>query len=165
MKKQVVAIALLLVFGATAHAQRNTSISDDESKIRALESAWNLAEEEKNISALDQMLAATFVYTEFDGSFSDKAQFLKTVKTSAPTSDQITNQEVAVALYGNTAVVTGIFKEKGTRTESHLRGEAGSRIPGSIRTAFGFASLAKRRYLATKGQKFPGLAHAVRQIS
>jgi ketosteroid isomerase-like protein len=113
MKKQVVAIALLLVFGATAHAQRNTSISDDESKIRALESAWNLAEEEKNISALDQMLAATFVYTEFDGSFSDKAQFLKTVKTSAPTSDQITNQEVAVALYGNTAVVTGIFKEKG----------------------------------------------------
>ena len=113
MKKQVVAIALLLVFGATARAQRNTSISDDESKIRALESAWNLAEEEKNISALDQMLAATFVYTEFDGSFSDKAQFLKTVKTSAPTSDQITNQEVAVALYGNTAVVTGIFKEKG----------------------------------------------------
>jgi len=112
MKKQVVAIALLLVFGATAHAQRNTSISDDESKIRALESAWNLAEEEKNISALDQMLAATFVYTEFDGSFSDKAQFLKTVKTSAPTSDQITNQEVAVALYGNTAVVTGIFREK-----------------------------------------------------
>ena len=114
MKKQIVAIALLLVFGAaTTRAQRNTSISDDESKIRALESAWNLAEEEKNISALDQMLAATFVYTEFDGSFSDKAEFLKTVKTSAPTSDQITNQNVAVALYGNTAVVTGIFKEKG----------------------------------------------------
>ncbi len=114
MKTQVVAIALLLVFGAApARAQRHTSISDDESKIRALESAWNLAEEEKNIGALDQMLAATFVYTEFDGSFSDKAQFLKSVKTSAPTSDQITNQEVAVALYGNTAVVTGIFKEKG----------------------------------------------------
>jgi hypothetical protein len=102
------------VFGAaTARAQRHTSISDDESKIRALESAWNLAEAEKNIGALDQMLAATFVYTEFDGSFSDKAQFLKSVKTSAPTSDQITNQEVAVALYGITAVVTGIFKEKG----------------------------------------------------
>jgi hypothetical protein len=114
MKTQVVAIALLVVFGAaTARAQRQTSISDDESKIRALESAWNLAEEEKNIGALDQMLAATFVYTEFDGSFSDKAQFLKSVKTSAPTSDQITNQEVAVALYGTTAVVTGIFKEKG----------------------------------------------------
>jgi Domain of unknown function (DUF4440) len=114
MKTQVVAIALLLVFGAaTVRAQRHTSISDDESKIRALESAWNLAEEEKNIGALDQMLAATFVYTEFDGSFSDKAQFLKSVKTSAPTSDQITNQEVAVALYGLTAVVTGIFKEKG----------------------------------------------------
>src|SRR6202451_2121236 len=113
MKKQVVAIALLLVFGATAHAQRNTSISDEESKIRALESAWNLAEEEKNVSALDQMLATTFVYTEFDGSFSDKTQFLQGIKSSGIHSDQITNQDVLVSLYGDSAVVIGIFKEKG----------------------------------------------------
>jgi ketosteroid isomerase-like protein len=114
MKKRILAIALLLTFaGGATRAQRSTPVSDDESKIRALESAWNLAEEEKNIGALDQMLAATFVYTEFDGSFSDKAQFLKTVKASPATSDQITNQDVSVYLYGNTAVVTGVFKEKG----------------------------------------------------
>jgi ketosteroid isomerase-like protein len=114
MAKRIVCIGLLLTLaGAMTAAQRNTPVSDDESKIRALESAWNLAEEAKNISALDQMLASTFVYTEFDGSFSDKSQFLKGIKTSNIASDQITNQEVAVALYGNAAVVTGIFKEKG----------------------------------------------------
>jgi ketosteroid isomerase-like protein len=114
MKKGIAAIALLLMLSAGAIlAQRNASISDDESKIRALESAWNLAEEEKNINALDQMLAPTFVYTEFDGSFSDKAQFLKGIKGSAAASDQITTQELSVGLYGDTAVVTGVFKEKG----------------------------------------------------
>jgi ketosteroid isomerase-like protein len=114
MKKGIAAIALLLMFSAGAIlAQRTTSISDDESKIRALESAWNLAEEEKNINALDQMLAPTFVYTEFDGSFSDKAQFLKGIKTSVAASDQITTQELSVGLYGDTAVATGVFREKG----------------------------------------------------
>jgi len=114
MKKGIAAIALLLMLSAGAIlAQRSASISDDESKIRALESAWNLAEEEKNINALDQMLAPTFVYTEFDGSFSDKAQFLKGIKGSAAASDQITTQELSVGLYGDTAVVTGVFKEKG----------------------------------------------------
>jgi ketosteroid isomerase-like protein len=59
------------------------------------------------------MLAATFVYTEFDGSFSDKTQFLKGIKSSAISSDQIINQDVAVSLYGDSAVVTGIFREHG----------------------------------------------------
>jgi ketosteroid isomerase-like protein len=114
MKKGIAAIALLLMFSAGAIlAQRTASITDDESKIRALESAWNLAEEEKNINALDQMLAPTFVYTEFDGSFSDKAKFLKGVKASAAASDQITTQELSVGLYGDTAVATGVFREKG----------------------------------------------------
>lgn len=114
MAKRIAAIALLLIFASgIIAAQHNSTISDDESKILALESAWNLAEEEKNVNALDQMLATTFVYTEFDGSFSDKTQFLKGVKSSAINSDQITNQDVAVTLYGGSAVVVGIFKEKG----------------------------------------------------
>jgi len=114
MAKRIVSIGLLLMLaGGILAAQHNAPVTADESKILALESAWNLAEEEKNISALDQMLATTFVYTEFDGSFSDKSHFLKGIKTSSIDSDQITNQDVAVVLYGDSAVVTGIFKEKG----------------------------------------------------
>jgi ketosteroid isomerase-like protein len=68
---------------------------------------------ELHVSALDQMLATTFVYTEFDGSFSDKTQFLQGIKSSGIHSDQITNQDVLVSSYGDSAVVIGIFKEKG----------------------------------------------------
>ena len=114
MFKTIVGVALLLVLaGGTLEAQRKTPVSADESKIMALESAWNLSEEQKDVNALDQMLASTFVYTEFDGSFSDKTQFLKGIKSSAISSDQIINQDVAVSLYGDSAVVTGIFKEHG----------------------------------------------------
>jgi hypothetical protein len=104
---------LLMLAGGIIPAQRNSPVSTDESKILALESAWNLAEKEKNVSALDQMLATTFVYTEFDGSFSDRTQFLRGIRSSGIYSDQITNQDVLVSLYGDSAVVIGIFKEKG----------------------------------------------------
>jgi hypothetical protein len=46
----------MLLSGIIA-AQHSSPVSADESKILAFESAWNLAEEEKNISAFDQMLA------------------------------------------------------------------------------------------------------------
>lgn len=107
------AVLLLILGGGTILAQRKAPVSADESKILALENAWNLSEEQKDVNALDQMLAATFVYTEFDGSFSDKTQFLKGIKSTGISSDQITNQDVVVSLYGDSAVVTGIFKEKG----------------------------------------------------
>ena len=114
MAKKVAGMTLLLMLACgIIPAQHNSQVSTDESKILALESAWNLAEEEKNVSALDQMLATTFVYTEFDGSFSDKPQFLQGIKSSGIHSDQITNQDVLVSLYGDSAVVIGIFKEKG----------------------------------------------------
>jgi hypothetical protein len=114
MTKKIVGIGLLLtVLGGVIAAQRTSPVSDDESKIRALESAWNLAEEVKNASVLDQMLAATFVYTDFDGSFSDKSEFLKNVKSSPASSDQITDQDIRVRLYGDSAIVTGVYKQKG----------------------------------------------------
>src|SRR5271156_2884211 len=113
MTRKFVGLGLLLVLAGALVGAQKTPVSAEESKILALENAWNVAEEGKNIAALDQMLAATFVYTEFDGTFSDKPQFLKGIKSSAITSDQIINQNVSVNFYGDTAVVTGIFKEKG----------------------------------------------------
>jgi hypothetical protein len=113
MKKFTGIGLLILLAGGMLFAQHNQTPSADESKILALESAWNLAEEEKNTGALDQMLASTFVYTEYDGSFSDKTQFLKNIKSAPINSDQITNQDVNVTIYSNSAIVTGIYKEKG----------------------------------------------------
>jgi len=93
--------------------QDRSKAGPDESRLLALESAWNLAEENKDINALDQLLSDTLAYTDFDGTFMNKAQFLTSVKNSTPNSDQITNDDVTVHLYGASAIVTGSYREKG----------------------------------------------------
>lgn len=113
MKSALVVGLILCTAWSLLPSQERTSATPDESRILALESAWNLAEENKDINALDQLLADTLVYTDFDGSFMNKAQFLTAVKNVTPNSDQITNTDVVVHLYGDSAIVTGGYREKG----------------------------------------------------
>jgi len=102
-----VAVSLLLP------AQERGNLSPDESLILTLERAWNVAEEHKDIRALDQLLSSTLAYTDYDGSFMNKAQFLASVKTAGLDADQITNETANVQVYGASAIVTGIYHEKG----------------------------------------------------
>jgi hypothetical protein len=115
MTKGIVSIGLFLVLACgMIAAQEQNHVSADESKILALENAWNIAEAKRDTGALDQMLASSFVYTEFDGTFSNKTQFLKSLKSAPASTDQITTESINVNLYGSTAIVTGIYREKGT---------------------------------------------------
>lgn len=112
--KSAFLVCLVLCAAWPLHpGQDRSKAGPDESRLLALESAWNLAEENKDINALDQLLADTLVYTDFDGAFMNKAQFLTSVKNSTPNSDQITNDDVTVHLYGDSAIVTGSYREKG----------------------------------------------------
>jgi ketosteroid isomerase-like protein len=113
MKSALLVGLILCTAWSLLPSQERTGAAPDESRLLALESAWNLAEENKDINALDQLLADTLVYTDFDGSFMNKAQFLTTVKNGTPNSDQITNDDVVVHLYGESAIVTGGYREKG----------------------------------------------------
>lgn len=103
----------LVAFSLLLHAQDRGTMSSDEAFILSLEKAWNLAEEHKDAQALDQLLAGTLVYTEFDGSLMDKAQFLASVKGSSPEGDQFTYEDLKVRVYGDCAIVTGMYREKG----------------------------------------------------
>ena len=44
----------------------------DSGKILALENAWNQAQLHHDANALSQLLPATFVYTDYDGTVEDK---------------------------------------------------------------------------------------------
>jgi hypothetical protein len=105
----------LLATALLLPAQDHRALSPDESLIMTLEKAWNVAEETKDIRALDQLLSSTLVYTDYDGSFMNKEQFLASVKSVTPDSDQITNENVSVKMYSGSAIVTGIYHEKGTQ--------------------------------------------------
>ena len=94
--------------------QLESKTSADENRILALENAWNSAEQQKNTRTLDELLASSLVYTDYDGSFMTKSEFLVSVANPSLHPEQITNESVTVHSYGSSAIVTGIYREKGT---------------------------------------------------
>jgi ketosteroid isomerase-like protein len=95
-------------------AQQPAKPSGEEGRIIALESAWDQAEQNKDTNALSSLLADGLVYVDYDGSLSNKQEFLASVRSADVTSEQINNEGVTVHLYNNNvAVSTGIYRDKG----------------------------------------------------
>jgi hypothetical protein len=116
-------------------------------KILALENAWNQAEEHKDTGALGGLLAATLVYIDYDGTLMNKAQFMASVKAPSLYPDQIVNESMTAQVYGDSAVVTGIYREKGIHNgKTYLRRGRFTALPtpGSMRTGLGGAWRASR---------------------
>ena len=102
---------LIVVVAVNGFAQSGTS--DEGGRVLALETAWGHAIELKDTKALDQMLGSTFVAVEIDGTVSTKAEFLAGIKDPSYQPSQAVNEQISVQVYGNAAVVTGIFRVKG----------------------------------------------------
>ncbi|HXJ45567.1 MAG TPA: nuclear transport factor 2 family protein [Candidatus Dormibacteraeota bacterium] len=111
--KQLFSILLILVAAAMA-ASGQTPVSDEGGRVLALETAWGHAIELKDTKALDQMLASTFVAVEIDGTLSNKTEFLAGIRAPEYQPSQAVNEQINVQVYGNAAVVVGIFRVKGT---------------------------------------------------
>lgn len=87
-----------------------------QTRILALENAWNQAEEHKDVNALDSLLDPTLVYIDYDGSMMDKAQFMASIKQPSLHPEQIVNESMTAHVYGDSAVVTGVYREKGQKS-------------------------------------------------
>jgi ketosteroid isomerase-like protein len=111
--RAIVAGVLLLVLSSIVFAQHGSNTDAEQTRILALENAWNRAEEHKDVKALDGLLADNLVYIDYDGSFMDKAQFMASVKAPSLHPEQIVNESMTAHIYGDSAVVTGIYREKG----------------------------------------------------
>lgn len=119
MKTAVILFCLCAV--SLTAAQANLP-SAEETKILALENAWNQAEKHKDVTALDSLLDPTLVYVDYDGSFLNKAQFMACVQAPSLHPEQIVNESMSANVYGDSAVVTGVYREKGTRNgKTYLR--------------------------------------------
>jgi ketosteroid isomerase-like protein len=114
MRLRLAAGFVLLVFSSvlSVHSQSHY-VTADEGRVLALETAWNHAEQTKDIAALDQLLAPEFLSTDYDGSIETKQEFLANVKRQGLEPEQIINEEQHVHVFGDCAVVTGIYREKG----------------------------------------------------
>jgi ketosteroid isomerase-like protein len=100
-------IALLLLPVAQAAEEA------DESKILALENAWNQAQLHHNSTAVASMLPDTFIYTDYDGTVMNKTQFLADLKDTAYQATLVANENVKVFTYQGAAVVIGTYHTKG----------------------------------------------------
>ena len=110
--KRFLALAAFLCFSfSTATAQN----SGDGSVVLALDNSWNRALESNDTKALDLLLADKFVSIDIDGSMQNKGELLASLKApgyAAPT--QAVTEQSRVDVYGDSAIVVGIYRTKGT---------------------------------------------------
>lgn len=114
MKAALCAFLLLAAASVLIAKQYNSAASADENRILALENAWNSAEQQKDTKVLDELLSDSLSYTDYDGTFMNKKEFLTSVSAPALHPELITNESVTVHTFGPSAIVTGVYHEKGT---------------------------------------------------
>ncbi len=113
MKRTIIAGAVLLLGVAIALPQQS-NISDEGGRVLALEKAWNHALEEKDTKALEMLLANTMISVDIDGSIQTKSEFLASIKSPDYQPSQAVTEQTNVQVYGDAAVVVGVFRVKGT---------------------------------------------------
>ena len=109
----VLAAALLLSSMIAAGAKSGASQSEDASKLVALENLWNQTQLNHDAAAMEKMLDEDFVLTDYDGTLSNKSQFLDSIKDMAIKLTQEMSEGMKLHQHGNTVVVTGATREKG----------------------------------------------------
>ncbi len=112
--KRTIAAGSVLLLGVAITVAQQSNISDEGGRVLALEKAWNHALEEKDTKALDMLLANTMVSVDIDGSIQTKSEFLASIKSPEYQPSQALTEQTSVQVYGDAAVVVGIFRIKGT---------------------------------------------------
>lgn len=112
--KKIIPLATILLVASVALSLRGQGGANDEAgRIQALELAWNHALEGKDSRALDMLLGNNMVSVDIDGSVSNKSEFLASIKAPDYQPSQVVIEQSSVQMYGNAAVVVGVFRVKG----------------------------------------------------
>jgi len=94
-------------------AQR-TKDDSQQSKLLVMEHLWNEAQVNRDARALDSMIGAAFVNTEYDGEVSNKTKFLADIRDPQFNLNSLTIQDLKVSMYADSAVVVGVYRTKGS---------------------------------------------------
>jgi len=139
VKTILFSLAFFVLYGFHATAQ-DTSDAAIQSKIVALEKAWNQAYKAGDTKALDELLDNSIVLINDDGSVQSKADFLSSVHATNSQEQQVAPESMHVHVFGNVAVASGVMRVKGVENgKSYTRRER-SWIRGFSRLGNGCAS-------------------------
>jgi ketosteroid isomerase-like protein len=108
-------LSIILVLGTLVFARdsANQAVAD-QTKLIALENAWNQAQLHHDAKAVSDLVADSFVYTDYDGTVMDKPRFMADLKDAAYQATLVTNDDVKVIPYRSLAIVIGTYHTKGT---------------------------------------------------
>jgi hypothetical protein len=114
MKALVVALVVcFLTMLLLALPPDSNKAEADKTRVLALENSWNEAEKHNDAQALDALLSPSFAYTDSDGTFMNKQQFLASIRTLTYQPDQIVNENMNAWAHDRAVIVTGSYREKG----------------------------------------------------
>jgi ketosteroid isomerase-like protein len=102
----------LFSLGGVAWSQAEQTSGAAEKAVAALERQWLQSYKTNNPDLVAPLLADKFVSTDIDGKVMNKAQSLADAKATKNVSAEFENVQVTV--FGDTAIVTGGYKGKGT---------------------------------------------------
>src|SRR2546425_10509465 len=105
---------LLFISSLVGVPNPSSDSTADQTKLIALENAWNQAQLHHDDRALDGLIPDTFVYTDYDGTVMNKAQFLTDLKDPSYRATLITNEGMKVFSYQDMAIVIGRYHTKGS---------------------------------------------------
>ena len=111
---KAVRVGVVLALTIFAGYAQVSSHDSDKARVLSLENAWNEAEKNKDVKAMESLLAPSFSYTDADGSFMNKQQFLASINATSYHPDQIVNDSMNAQPYDHAVVVTGTYREQGT---------------------------------------------------
>ena len=115
MKASVMkAAALSVALTALSFGQAVQKVDAHSGTLLALERMWNQAQLTRDVAAIQNLVAERFINTEWDGSVSNREQFLADIRDPQFQPSVMSNDSMRVDLYGDTAVVTGRYHVKGT---------------------------------------------------
>lgn len=115
---------MVLLPACAAHGQDSTSLNEQQGRILALENSWNQATQQQDIKALDLLLDDELVEISSDGSILNKSQYIASLTTPKLRFEHIASDSMQVKLYGDSAVVVGVYQESGTKSgKPYLRRE------------------------------------------
>jgi ketosteroid isomerase-like protein len=106
-------VCMMLLSSALVAAAQEESGSGVQSKIVALEKAWNQAYKMGDRRSLDALLDDQVILINDDGSMQSKAEFLATVKPQSSHQEQVEPVSISVHVFGLTAIATGVLRTKG----------------------------------------------------
>jgi ketosteroid isomerase-like protein len=118
MKSTGFLMALLCATALFVPAQDDAG-PDVQTKIIALEKAWNQAYKLGDTRALGALLDDEIVLINDDGSAQTKAEFLASVKKTNSQEQQVAPESMSVHVFGNAAIATGVFRAKGVERGKH----------------------------------------------